>query len=147
MRKIQSLIATTSLVAGGLVAATVTTPANSAAPDRFGDPYPGSVNTNCHGKALNKPRAGKPAKVQFRVTTGGDADLRGRVFFTYERKRSGLVVDEFKRRYDGPGFTKYAFDNIPKGRYTVRVFFDSRPTNSVYKNCRTNFSQRVRRAG
>lgn len=110
------------------------------------DPYPGSVNTNCHADDRNSPRVGDPAKVRFRVGTDGNGAARGRVFFDYERRSNGAFVKEFVRSYDGPGWENYEFHGLPRGDYRVRVFFDSRPAGSVYQNCRTTFRQVVRPA-
>lgn len=136
MRKFQSLILAAVLLGSGLVAGSAGTA--SAAP------YPGSVDTNCQGKALNNPREGNPARVRFRVTTGGSGAANGSVVFQYIRRSNDTVVREFSRRYFGPGYTKYSFDNVPQGRYRVKTFFNSRPGNSVYQNCNDGFRQTVR---
>ena len=136
MKKIASAAATVALLGGGLVGAT-TTAANSA-------PYPGTINTVAEGHHLNAPRVGHAAKVEFRVKTGGNGAAHGVVHFSYVRRSNHVVVDQFDRRYRGPGYTKYAFRGIPRGRYTVRVFFNSKPVNSVYQNDRERFFQRVR---
>lgn len=140
MRKLASLLATSAMIASGLVAATT-------APTSAGEPYPGSVPTDCDAQRLNNPRVGNPARARLRVQTGGNGATRGKAFFAYERQRNGVVVDEFRRRYDGPGWTKFRFDGLPRGRYIVRVFFNSRPGDSVYQNCRATYTQRVRRRG
>lgn len=139
MKKIIAGLFAATTAASGLVAF-------SAAPSDAA-PYPGTIDTNCSAEALNNPRVGNPAKVEFRVTTGGNGSARGLATFSYERKSSGIVVDEFTRHYRGPAPEKYAFDGLPRGHYVVRVFFNSKPGDSVYKNCRTNFDQDVRRAG
>jgi hypothetical protein len=136
MRKFQSVLAAAALLGGGLVAGATTTAS--------ADPYPGSVNTTCKSRALNNPGGDKPARVRLKVTTGGNGAARGRVVFQYKRKSNGAVAREYRRSYFGPGKTKYEFDNVPRGRYRVKVFFNSRPGASVYQNCRKAFSQRVR---
>lgn len=139
MRKLASFVATGALVATGLVGVSATQTA--AAP---GDGYPPPIDTRCKGKAINHPTVGDPAKVKFRVNTGGNGGARGWVTFSYERKKNGLVVAEFRRRYRGPGWNKYSFRrHIPRGNYIVRTWFNSTPADSVYQNCRTRFRQRV----
>lgn len=136
MRKIQSLLVATVMLGGGLVA--------SVAPATAAPGYPGSVPTNCSGKALNTPREGRPARVRLKVSTGGNGAARGRVTFQYVRKSNRTVVREYRRSYFGPGRTKYRFDNLPAGRYRVKVFVNTRPSDSVYQNCKDRFNQKVR---
>ena len=142
MKKFASIVASATLLGSGLVAATTT----SASTAPFGDEYPGSIDTNCNANNLNNPRVGRNVRVRLNVRPDidGDQELRGRAVFSYVRKRNDTVVAEFRRLYRGPGRTKYAFSGVPKGRYTVKVFFNSRPDDSVYQNCRSSFSQRVR---
>ena len=136
MKKIASLAASLAIAGTSLLAG----PADAGT----GGPYPGTVDTTCVAHALNSPRAGHPARVAFKVRTGGNGAAHGQVTFSYQRKSNHVVVDQFVRRYQGPGRTKYRFDGIPRGKYVVRVFFDSRPSDSVYQNCRTHFSQTIR---
>lgn len=139
MKKIFAGLFVAILLATGLVAF------SSVASNAGGtDPYPGSVPTNCDGEALNSPRVGNPATVRFRAGSGGNGAPKGVVTFSYERKKNGVIVDEFSRQYDGPQWEKYAFTGIPKGNYTVNVHFNTKPADSVYKNCNTSFSQEIR---
>lgn len=141
MRKIASLFAVAALAGGGVMAV-------SGSSATAGEPYPGSINTNCFAEALNNPRVnGNPARVKFRVGTEGNGAANGVAHFAYERKSNAVIVDEFKRTYLGPDAQKYAFEGLPRGRYTVRVWFNSKPGDSVYQNCRTTFSQRIRPRG
>lgn len=140
MRKMISVLTVAAMPAFGLVAL-------SGGASSAGEPYPGSVDTTCFGEALNNPVAGNPAKVRFRVGTGGNGAAKGWATFSYERRSNGVVVEEFKRRYEGPGWDKHLFEGVPRGKYKVKVFFDSRPNDSVYQNCRTSFTQRVRPRG
>jgi len=137
MKKILSTAFAAIMLAGGLVAL-------SGGSSTAGEPYPGSIDTKCFAEALNNPRVGHDANVRFKVGTGGNGAARGIVNFSYERRSNGIIEDEFTRQYEGPGWTKYAFRGLPKGRYKVRVFFNSKPVDSVYQNCRTSFKQRVR---
>jgi hypothetical protein len=141
VKKFASIVASAAMIGGGLVAAA---PSATAVPT--GDPYPGSIETNCNADNLNNPRVGGNARVKLNVRpeVDGNQELRGRAVFSYVRKSNDTVVAEFRRLYRGPGRTNYAFSGLPKGRYTVKVFFNSRPDQSVYKNCSDKFSQRVR---
>jgi len=136
MGKMLSGMIAVIFMAGGLSALTI---GGASA-----DPYPGTINTACHADNLNNPRVGNPAKVRFRVGTDGNGAARGTVTFEYERRSSEFVVKQYERRYDGPDAEKYAFYSIPRGKYVVRVFFNSRPGDSVYQNCRTSFRQTIR---
>jgi hypothetical protein len=134
MGKILSGMIAVIFMAGGLTALTI----GGAAADHGYGPH---ANTRCFADALNNPRVGNPARVRFRVGTFGNGRARGVVSFKYERRFSGFVVKQFNRRYRGSDWEKYAFRGIPRGKYVVRVFFDS---NSAYKNDRTKFRQTVR---
>lgn len=140
MKKFASIVASAALIGGGLVAAAPAT----AVPT--GDPYPGSINTRCIADNLNNPRVGRDVRVSLNVRpdVDGDQELRGPATFQYVRKSNNTVVAEYRRLYRGPGRTNYAFSGVPKGRYTVKVFWNSRPDNSVYQNCSDSFGQRVR---
>lgn len=139
MKKILSTTAAAVMLASGFVAL-------SGETSTAGEPgYPGSVDTTCFAEALNNPRVGNAAKASFRVGTGGNGEADGIVNFTYERTKNGVVTEEFTRQYNGSqGKVKFAFDGIPRGKYVVRVFFNSKPVDSVYQNCRTNFEQQIR---
>ena len=140
MKKLWSISTSAALVSGGVFAMAPT--ATSAEPG-----YPGSVDTTCHANALNSPRHGNDAKVEFKVTTGGNGGANGAVTFTYVLHRDDTAHDEFSRQYTGPGWNKYAFPTgqLPRGTYTVKVVFNSKPAGSVYKNCRTKFTQEIRK--
>jgi hypothetical protein len=109
-----------------------------------GGPYPGTIDTTCEAEALNNPEVGDAARARFRVTTDGNGGASGRVTFTYERRTNDNVVAEYSRSYDGPGWTDYRFQDLPRGKYDVRVNFNSQPADSVYKNCSTSYDQRVK---
>lgn len=104
--------------------------------------YPGTVDTTCIASAANKPRFPKHPKADFRVGTGGNGAANGQVTFQYHKNHT--VVREFQFQYEGPGYTTYRMGRVPVGRYKVTVFFNSKPVDSVYQNCRTSFSQTVR---
>ncbi|GAA1476845.1 hypothetical protein GCM10009623_12910 [Nocardioides aestuarii] len=141
MKKFASIVASAALIGGGLVAAA---PTATAVPT--GDPYPGSIGTTCNANNLNNPRKGGNVRVRLNVRpdVDGNQDLRGPATFRYFRKSNNTVIREYRRLYRGPGVTKYAFSGVPRGRYTVKVFWNSKPNSSVYQNCSTSFSQRVR---
>ena len=67
--------------------------------------------------------------------------------FVYKRLSNGVVEGQYTRSYDGPGWDRYAFNGLPRGKYVVRVRFNSQPANSVYQNCSTSFRQTVRPRG
>jgi len=136
MGKLLSGLIAAILMAGGLTALTI-----GAAE---AGPYTGTVDTQAHADNLNNPRVGQPARVQFRVTTDGNGGAGGEVTFAYQRVRSGNVVAKYRRDYDGPGWDQYAFRGLPRGRYNVRVFFNSQPRSSAYRNSSTSFRQTVR---
>jgi uncharacterized protein (DUF58 family) len=136
MGKLFSGIIAVIFMAGGLSALTISGASASC-------PYTGCVDTRCHADNLNNPRVGNPAKVRFRVgTPDGNGRPSGKVFFDYERAGSGHFVKEYVRRgYKGNSWDRYAFHNLPRGEYVVRVFFDAR---GAYENCKTKFRQTVR---
>lgn len=142
MKKFASIVASATLIGTGLVAAT--THSASAVPN--GDPYPGSIDVTANAGALNNPKVGGNARVKLNVRPefDGGQELRGRVVFSYVRKSNNTVIAEFRRLYRGPGRTNYAFSGLPKGRYTVKVFFNSKPNDSVYGNDSDRFNQRIR---
>lgn len=137
MHKFPTLVVTSLLLGSGLVVAQSPASANHG--------YTGTFNTTCQSSALNNPRVGNPARVEFRVQTGGNGGAAGEVTFKYVRTSNDVVVDRFERSYDGPGYTDYRFNGIPRGRYRVEVYFESRPRHSVYEDCADSFSQQVRR--
>lgn len=137
MKKLFAGLFSAALLTGSAVGLTSTT-ATAA-------PYPGTIDTSCHGNALNNPRVGRTAHVAFRVTTGGNGGAAGWVTFKYVREGNGVVVRETQRWYDGPGWDDYRIGGLPRGHYNVRVHFNSAPADSVYQNCRTSFDQDVRR--
>ena len=136
MGKMLSGMIAVIFMAGGLTALTI---GGAAA-----DPYPGTINTRCHADNLNNPRVGNPARVKFRAGTGGNGAPRGDVYFRYERVSSGRIEAQYRKSYVGTGWDRYSFSGLPRGKYVVRVRFDSRGENSVYQNCRTSFRQTVR---
>jgi hypothetical protein len=139
MRKFHSLLAATALLGGGLVAGAGVA---SAAPG-----YPDSVDTKCQGKALNDPREdGAPARIQLRVKPrdATNAAPRGKVVVRYVRRSNGDVARKFRRDYDGPGYEKYSFADVPRGRYRVEVDYNAKPARSVFQDCGTSFRQRIR---
>ena len=136
MGKMLSGMIAVIFMAGGLTALNISAAEASC-------PYTGCIDTTCHADNLNNPRVGNPARVRFRVGTGGNGAARGDVLFSYERP-SGLIEAQYHKRYVGPGWDRYAFSGIPRGKYIVRVRFNSRPDNSAYDNCRTSFRQTVR---
>jgi hypothetical protein len=123
-------------MAGGLTALNV-----SAA--QAACPYTGCIDTTCHADNINNPRVGNPAKVKFRVGTAGNGAARGPVSFVYKRVSNGNTVGSYTRSYTGPGWERYAFGSLPRGKYVVRVHFNS-SRNSSYENCRDSFRQTVR---
>jgi uncharacterized protein (DUF58 family) len=137
MGKLFSGIIAVIFMAGGLSALTIS--GASAACDS----YTGCADTRCHADNLNNPRVGNPARVRFRVgTPDGNGRPSGKVFFDYERAGSGHFVKEYVRRgYKGNSWDKYAFHNLPRGKYVVKVFFDPR---GAYETCKTKFRQTVR---
>jgi hypothetical protein len=140
MRKFHTFFVAAALVGGGLVAGGATSA--SAAPG-----YPDSINTKCQGKALNNPRAnGAPARIRVRVkpTEASNAAPRGKVVVRYVRRSNGDVARKFRRDYDGPGYEKYSFADVPRGRYRVEVDYNAKPARSVFKDCGTSFRQRIR---
>lgn len=143
MKKIIAGLFVTILLATGLVAfSTSASTAGGVAGARA--PYPGSIDTNCEADALNSPRAGRPAKVRFRAGSDGNGAPHGVVTFKYKKRSNGNTVRTFTEQYQGPEWQRYAFSGIPKGSYHVDVHFNTKPADSVYKNCDTGFNQKVR---
>jgi hypothetical protein len=142
VKKFASIVASAAMIGGGLLAAA---PTATAVPTGVCE-YPGCIDVTANADNLNNPRVGGNARVKLNVRpeVDGNQELRGRVTFSYVRKSNDTVVAEFRRLYRGPGRTNYAFSGLPKGRYTVKVFFNSRPDSSVYGNDSDRFSQRVR---
>jgi len=137
MGKMLSGMIAAIFMASGLTALTIG--GAQAAPE-----YPGVINTTCHAKAANNPRVGHPARVAFQVTTNGNGGADGAVSFVYKRVNNRTTEGTYVRKYTGPGWERYAFNNLPRGEYVVRVHFNSQPRNSVYQNCRDKFTQTVR---
>ncbi len=137
MGKMLSGMLAVIFMAGGLTALNISAAQASC-------PYTGCIDTRCHADNLNNPRVGNPARVKFRVGTDGNGAPRGDAYFRYERVSSGRVEAQFRKSYSGTSWERYAFSGIPRGKYVVRVKFDSRGDNSAYENCRTSFRQTVR---
>ena len=138
MKKMLSLAASGVLAAGLLVAATSET---STAGET---PYPGSIETTCHGKREGRAVVNEPTLVRFRVRTEGNAPVSGTVHFTYTRRKTGEVVaDDLDREYTGPKTAHYIFHRMPRGLYRVTMSFVPRPEDSVYDKCDGSFRQRV----
>lgn len=137
MKKLLSLFVTAAATAGGLVAL-------SSASSTAVDPYPGSIETKCIGRALGTATVSTPTSVRFRVGTAGNGPASGTTTWSYTRRHTGEVVASgMERRYQGPDGVTYTFHRIPRGQYIVRVRFDSEPADSVFMDCATSFRQRV----
>ena len=143
MKKFASIVASATLIGTGLVAAT--TQSATAVPTATA-PTRACIDVTANARALNNPKVGGNARVQLNVRPeyDGGQELRGRAVFSYVRKSNNTVIAEFRRLYRGPGRTNYAFSGLPKGRYTVKVFFNSKPNDSVYGNDSDRFNQRIR---
>ena len=140
MGKMLSGMIAVIFMAGGLTALNI-----SAA--QAACPYTGCIDTTCRADNLNNPEVGHPARVRFRVSTDGNGGASGAVSFVYKRLSNGVVEGQYTRRYNGPGWDQYSFNGLPRGKYVVRVHFNSQPANSAYQNCGTKFRQTVRPRG
>ena len=139
MRTFHSVLAAATLLGGSLVVG-VTGTASAVPPE-----YVGTVDTDTDGNALNNPQEdGAPARIRLRVDAEDDAgNPRGAFVVRYVRSSNDDVVRKFRRDYDGSGYETYSFANVPQGRYDVKVTYDP-PANSVFKESRTSFGQRIR---
>ena len=138
MKKLLAGLAATVLMGTGVAALNVETSVAAVAPG-----YPGSINTVCHAYGVGKPHVGDDVKAYFSVSQAGNGTPHGRVMFTYDKRNSSVSYD-FDKYFPG-GEKVYEFGPMKRGKYDVHVHFDSRPENSVYQNCNTDFVQRVRR--
>ena len=139
MRKFHSVLAAAALLGGGLVAGTAGT-ASAVPPE-----YVGTAETDTDGNALNNPQEdGAPARIRLRVEGEDDAgNPRGTFVIKYVRRSDDDVVRKFRRDYDGSGYEKYSFANVPQGRYDVKAHYVP-PETSAFKDSRTSFGQRIR---
>lgn len=111
-----------------------------------GEPYPGTVDTTCKARAENSPRAKQTAYSRVKVTTNGNGRASGKMTLSYFNKRTDKVRRIVSVRYGGQSWKKVGVSGLNRGNYSVSVAFDSRPADSVYKDCSTSFAQKVRRA-
>lgn len=122
-------------------------PLPSALVAQAGEPYPGTVDTTCKAKAKNSPRGTKKTAYSvFKVTTDGNGRASGKVSLRYFNKRTDRVRREVTVNYRKRGWKRIGVSGLNRGKYKVTSSFDSRPADSVYKDCSISFAQKVRRA-
>ena len=133
MKSMLAGLSAAALISSGLVAAATTT-AEAA-------PYPGTVATNCSVEVLSSTK--KNTRVAVRVSAAGEGAPKGRVTVSVEHNKGRDSARE-RGFYDG-GRLVLELGRLKTGRYDGRMFFNSMPPRSVYKNCGQGFSFRVTR--
>jgi hypothetical protein len=117
---------------GGLAVSTA--PAGAA-------PYPGTVKTFCHLSVVDS--SGSQVKLAVKVGSVGNGEPEGRATVTLDRKGSGGQSTQ-STAYQG-GREVLEFNGRKPGKYTATLDFNSKPADSVYKNCSDSISFKVTR--
>jgi hypothetical protein len=132
----------------------VSPPAATASPSvvaAAADPYPRTVKTVCHARALKNPyRAGKKERFRIAITENSTDMPRVRLSYSKQRKVAGggyKTVGKLrpKRFYHGKP-VNLPFQTSRAGRFRIVVKTDFGP-KSQFRNCRDGFTFRVAGAG
>ena len=134
MKKLLAAVFGAVMIAAGLVG--VSTAPSTAAP------YPGTVATNCQVNVRNATTRGG-TRVAVWVTAAGNGQPRGNVSVSVDRRNGGDSASD-SGWFNG-GRTIMKLGRLRKGVYDGTFHFNSRPADSVYKNCSEDFSFRVTR--
>jgi hypothetical protein len=120
------------------LAGLVDTPAAHAAP------YPHTITTYCHSKAVKNPisRDTRP-RFRFWITTNGNGRPTTIVHIRIVNRKTHQLVRKANRWYNEPVET-WRFKKLKPGRYKFKFHTATGPV-SVYKNCSTASRLRVTR--
>ena len=135
MKRLLSGVAVATLAMGGLMAVS-TAPADAA-------PYPGTIKTTCHITVVNSKASS--VKLVIRVSAPGNGEPRGKATIILDRDGRGDRETK-ERPYDG-GRDVIDFGKQKTGNYTATFDFNSRPRDSVYKDCADSISFKVTKKG
>jgi len=128
----------------GLVPALLLSTGLVAPPVAQAAPYPHTITTDCHAKAVQNPiSTSTRPRFRFWVTTDGNGRPKTTVRIKIIRNRDGVVIRRTSRLYNERVET-WSFRRLHRGRYTF-VFRTATGENSVYKDCRDAARLRVTR--